>query len=83
MALSRYIGRNWVRWVPRWGRLERCSRPGTVPDRSAEAHGWWLKVGSELTQETSAPQRFPGEAIGALGRIRTCAHGSGGRCSIP
>jgi hypothetical protein len=21
--------------------------------------------------------------VGALGRIRTCAHGSGGRCSIP
>ena len=27
--------------------------------------------------------RFENECFGAPGRIRTCAHGSGGRCSIP
>jgi hypothetical protein len=34
-----------------------------------------------ITSQQNAENRSP--VLGAPSRIRTCAHGSGGRCSIP
>jgi hypothetical protein len=38
---------------------------------------------ASMPRSTSRPRSLYGGLVGAPGRIRTCAHGSGGRCSIP
>jgi hypothetical protein len=75
----------------RWARIESL-----VVDRPAQPHlgrvwGAIFVSDRKAARQRAAPSCRPGSAMGsnlmplagAPGRIRTCAHGSGGRCSLP
>jgi hypothetical protein len=58
--------------------------------RAAAMMGSLVVTGGPMAETSTTDGRLPYSATmrhvdveSALGRIRTCAHGSGGRCSIP
>jgi hypothetical protein len=74
----------WDRWFRPVALYRGCT---------ADNGGQWRSVAVRVRSEVRIPSRistkdqlsvsFAQMYLGALGRIRTCAHGSGGRCSIP
>jgi hypothetical protein len=69
---------------PRGERIIQYAAPKNGEDQAAaEAAGLCPSPTTDISAEPQVSSMKNPLTMGAPSRIRTCAHGSGGRCSIP